>query len=63
MSRQLTPLHLRENANEPESSAILYKKTQSILFQNSLFSKMEQVELDTGENLGQPRSNAYHHTN
>ena len=59
MSRQNNALFLRENVNESESSAILHQKMQSILLQNSSFSKMKQVELDTGENLGRLRSDVY----
>ena len=29
------------------------------LFQNSLFSRLEEVELNTGENLGRPRSETH----
>ena len=36
--------------------------TQSILFQNSSFSKMKQVESDTGENMGRPRSDGHQFT-
>ena len=45
MSRQHTALHLQKNANVAENNTIH-------LFQNSIFSKMEQVESDTGENSG-----------
>ena len=56
MSRQHTALHLRQIANEVERSAISHQKTLQIvskliiLFQNSSFSKMKQVELDSSEN-------------
>ena len=33
------------------------------LFQNSSFSRMEEVELDTGENLRRPRSETYQFSN
>ena len=56
-------LLLRENVNEAVSSANLPKKMQSILFQNSSFFKMKQVESDTSENLGQARSGMYQSTN
>ena len=39
------------------------KKTQYVLFQNSTFSKMEQVESDTVENLGRSKSDRYQYTN
>ena len=63
VSRQHTALLLRENANKAERSAILHQKIQSLLFQNSSFSKMEQVESDTSKNLGRPRSDKYQFTN
>ena len=53
MSRQHTALLLRENTNETESSAILHQKRNPFV-QNSSFSKMEEVESDTGKNLGRP---------
>ena len=63
MSGQHNALLLRENANEAESSTILHQKTQSILFQNSSFSKVEQVESDTNVNMVRPRSDVYESTN
>ena len=62
MSRQHNVAFVGE-PNEAESSAILHQKMQSILLQNSSFSKMEQVESDTGENLVRPRSDVYQSTN
>ena len=63
MSCQHTSLIFVENANEAESSVILHQKTLSTLLQNSSFFKMEQVESDTSENLGWPRSDMYQSTN
>ena len=47
MSSQYITLLLWENTNEAESSTILHQKMQSSLFQNSSFSKIEQVESGT----------------
>ena len=52
MSSQHTALFLRKKANEAEKSAISHQKTKSILFQNLSFSKVEQVESDTGRIWG-----------
>ena len=48
-------LLLRENANEAESKRDFVPKNAIHLFQN-LFSKMEEVKSDIGENLKRPRS-------
>ena len=61
MSHQHTALHLRENVNQ--KAARFRTKKRNNLFQNSLFSEMELVESDTGENMGQRRSDAYQYTN
>ena len=62
MSRQHTRIAFVGD-RQRGSSAILHQKMHSILFQNSSFSKMKQVELDTGENSRRPRSDVYQSTN